>query len=46
MVIGSHFDSLHKIQDSMKVSKIEEHIKSRLDSSPLVLSGYYSIDCR
>lgn len=43
-VVGSHFD---KIQDGGKVANIMEgHVESRMKSSPLILNGYFSIDCR
>ena len=46
-VIGSHIDALHKAQESaFKITNIEEHVRSRLKMSPLVLNGYFSIDCR
>lgn len=42
-VVGSHFD---KIQESGKVTCIEKHVRSRLESSPLKLDEYFPIDCR
>ncbi len=45
IVIGSHFDVLHKSQ-AIVVSNVNEYVKSRLQSSILDLDGFFPVDCR